>query len=367
MKIPMVYYNEIDPHAAAWLRELIKQGLIAPGDVDERSIIDVKPADLMGYDQCHFFAGIGVWSYALRQAGWPDDKPVWTGSCPCQPFSTAGKGRGKKDERHLWPEMFRLIGECKPDAVFGEQVGSKAGIDWLDDVQTDLERAGYTSGAVTFPACSIGSPHQRQRTYWVAQSELHEHKRKIAGGAGIPEAAKIGNRKGITFAGQSGGANTYVSSGMANSVSESSKRGTGGILREKTQVSSKGEFNGDMRVGLANDGEDGGLADNNEAGSQRRLPGREDKERENINGHAGRDGSISRPAPTNGIWRDVDWLYCRDGKWRPVEPGTFPLANGAAERVGRLRGYGNAIVAEQAKIFIETAGLAFRELTGRVK
>jgi hypothetical protein len=74
------YYNEHDPFAAAWLRELIKAGQIALGEVNERSIEDVLPSELKRFTQCHFFAGIGVWSYALRQAGWPDDRPVWTGS-----------------------------------------------------------------------------------------------------------------------------------------------------------------------------------------------------------------------------------------------------------------------------------------------
>jgi len=88
------YYNEIDPFAAQWLRNLIAAGHIAPGIVDERSIEDVIPEELEVYTQCHFFAGIGGWSYALRLAGWPDDKKVWTGSCPCQAFSNAGKGGG---------------------------------------------------------------------------------------------------------------------------------------------------------------------------------------------------------------------------------------------------------------------------------
>lgn len=116
------YYNENDPYAAAWLRNLIKAGLIAPGEVDERSIVEIKPSELVGFTQCHFFAGIGGWSYALRLAGWPDNRPIWTGSCPCQPFSAAGKGAGFADERHLWPAWFHLIEQCRPSVIFGEQV-----------------------------------------------------------------------------------------------------------------------------------------------------------------------------------------------------------------------------------------------------
>lgn len=118
------YYNEIEPYAAEWLRNLIVAGLIAPGDVDTRSIEDVRPDDLRGYEQCHFFAGIGGWSYALRLAGVPDDRRIWTGSCPCQPFSAAGKGAGFADERHLWPAFFHLIRECRPERVVGEQVAN---------------------------------------------------------------------------------------------------------------------------------------------------------------------------------------------------------------------------------------------------
>jgi len=162
------YYNEHDPHAAEWLRNLIAAGLIASGDVDERSICDVPATDLAGYGQCHFFAGIGGWSLALRLAGVPDDCPVWTGSCPCQPFSSAGKGEGVADARHLWPVFAALIAQCRPERVFGEQVASAIGHGWLDGVQTDLEAEGYACGAAVLGAHSVGAPHIRRRLYWGA-------------------------------------------------------------------------------------------------------------------------------------------------------------------------------------------------------
>ena len=165
------YYNEIDPYAAQWLRNLVVAGHIAPGDVDERSIIDVRPGDLAGYTQCHFFAGIGGWSVALRLAGWSDDRAVWTGSCPCQPFSSAGKRGGGADERHLWPHWRRLIGECRPATIFGEQVAQAIGWGWLDAVCADLEAHGYATGAAVLPACSVGAPHIRQRLWFVADAD----------------------------------------------------------------------------------------------------------------------------------------------------------------------------------------------------
>jgi DNA (cytosine-5)-methyltransferase 1 len=166
----MNYYNEHDKKTAAWLRELIKQRLIPHGVVDERSITDVRPSDLAGYTQCHFFAGIGGWSLALQLAGWPSDRPVWTGSCPCQPFSTAGKGLAQADERHLWPAFFNLIKECRPEHVFGEQVASAIGKGWLDGISADLGEEGYACGSAVLGAHSVGSPHIRQRLYWVADS-----------------------------------------------------------------------------------------------------------------------------------------------------------------------------------------------------
>jgi len=166
------YYNEYDHGTAVWLRELMRDGLIAKGVVDDRPIEQVSPADLRGFTQCHFFAGIGGWSRALRLAGWPDDRPIWTGSCPCQPFSSAGRRLGFDDKRHIWPQWFRLISECRPVTVFGEQVDDAASQhDWLDRVHADLERVGYAVGASVFPAASVGAPHGRDRLYFVADSD----------------------------------------------------------------------------------------------------------------------------------------------------------------------------------------------------
>lgn len=299
------YYNEIDPYAAQWLRNLIAAGHIAPGDVDERSIEDVRPADLAGYTQCHFFAGVGVWSLALRRAGWPDDVPVWTGSCPCQPFSAAGKGAGFADERHLWPAFNWLIEQCRPPVVLGEQVASKDADPWIDLVQADLEALDYAFGAVPFPSAGVGAPNIRDRLYWVADANGHRQStRRLPVRPGRQEQA----------------ATIESGNGQIGRLANAERRHPAELARQWT-----------------------GSRSPEVAGASGQPQGR---------------GSILDPRsarPVNGIWADADWLFCRDGKWRPVEPGTFPLANGAASRVGRLRAYGNAINAEAARIFIQTA------------
>lgn len=180
------YYNEIDPYAAQWLRNLIAAGHIAPGDVDDRSIVDVSADDLKGYAQCHFFAGIGVWSYAARLAGWPDDRTVWTGSCPCQPLSKAGQRRGTSDARWLWPVWSKLIQECRPDVVFGEQVAAGLGLAWFDEVSADLEQMDYAVGAAIAPAAGFGGEHIRDRLWFVADAGRQGSSRPLADGDCAP-------------------------------------------------------------------------------------------------------------------------------------------------------------------------------------
>jgi len=367
------YYNEIDRHAAAWLRELIKQGHIAAGDVDERSIEDVEPEDLLEYTQCHFFAGIGVWSYALRQAGWPDDRTVWTGSCPCQPFSAAGKGKGFTDDRHLWPAFHWLISQCRPVVTFGEQVAGKAGETWLDLVSTDLENEGYAVGAAVTAACGFGAPHQRKRIYWVADSISNRQPQRgdAERGNGTDEKTETGRKGngGSGYTKKRGSTSSLVNANgtRCEEARESEKpNGRRGMPSPGcgTGVVANADSNGRGTRGndyARDDGRqldatstDGGLADSDgrDAGTER-----EQRCGERINAQQPaleRNGEADRPGPTNGQWRAADWLGCTDGKWRPVEPGTFPLAHGASQRVGRLRGYGNAIVAPQAAAFIES-------------
>lgn len=315
------YYNEHDPKAAAWLRELIRRNLIAPGEVDERSIVDVRSDDLRGYGQCHFFAGIGVWSYALRLAGWDDARLVWTGSCPCQPFSAAGKGEAYADERHLWPHWYRLIGEYRPATIFGEQVDAAIRTGWLDDVCLSLESLGYAVGAVDFPACSVGAPHIRQRLYFVAD-------------AGCNAVATRGPRRAEEC--EQGTTDHVAGCRILGDADEP------GSQRRSVQP---GERAGERALGPAGFVDDVGDTDS-ERCEGIGLYVRPRRPHEDTPETAGR-------GPTNGFWGDAEWIACRDGKARPVEPGTSPLVTGATARVVKLRGYGNAINAEAARAFIE--------------
>ena len=354
------YYNEFDPYAAQWLRNLIAAGHIADGDVDQRSINDVSADDLRPYTQCHFFAGIGVWSHALRLAGWDDDRPVWTGSCPCQPFSSAGKQKGTEDERHLWPVWFDLIRACRPPVVFGEQVAAAVGHSWLDTVQTNLEAEGYATGAVVLGAHSVGAPHIRQRLWFVANNNKglegrigvsERSSELVAWPRGSWKSGELADSTGIRFDKQRGGQTTEIQRECAERKGEyqeptcswelqGGSEGLGGIRRLADSMHAGRTERGTERGAESGDGSAAG------SGSVSRLANTDvSNEHERPSGW---EQQVRQFRSTRSNWSDADWLYCRDGKIRPVEPGTFPLADGVAARMGRLRAYGNAIVPQVA-------------------
>lgn len=338
----MNYYNEYDAKAAAWLRSLISAGLIPNGHVDDRSITDVQPGDLRGYTQCHFFAGIGGWSRALFLAGIPETMPVWTGSCPCQPFSVAGKRKGTEDERHLWPVFRDLIAECKPDRIFGEQVASADGRDWLSVVRSEMEALGYAVGAADLCAAGVGSPHIRQRLYFVGLANT-------SSGRSLGSVNRAKRNEGME---QKEPSWSCGSSWLADANNKGSQGRVG--MPECSDQCTLGQDG--MACGMAHangfNGDGAGSGSGNDGGELNR----EDvvcRERNN---------PAVRPGEADGFWGNSDWLWCRDGKWRPVESGSSPLANGVSGRVALLRGYGNAIVPQVAAEFIKAALLSRLDL-----
>jgi DNA (cytosine-5)-methyltransferase 1 len=357
------YYNEIDPEKAAWIRELIRANVVAPGDVDERDIKLVQPDDLRGYRQCHFFAGIAVWSYALRLAGWPDDREVWTGSCPCPSFSAAGKGQGFDDARHLWPDWYGLIRECKPATVFGEQADDAIGYGWLDLVQAQMEAANYAVGKAVLASASVGGADLRERLYFVAHATSFRQQPSSP-------IARI-DRAGIESSQSSTKPSTdrSISGSVADTQSErcgearsssgrpSERAGDGGehgSLDDTANV--RHERRGDSRRGWPRS-ENAGATSELVQPIGARLEGFTGNERDgNQSGRirAEHAGPTTAAGILGGFWSNAEWIWCRDSKYRPVEPGTFPLAHGATNRVLKLRGYGDAINAEVAKAFIES-------------
>lgn len=277
----MNYYNENDPFAASWLRALIEDKQIPKGYVDERSIKDVKAKDLEGFAQHHFFAGIGGWSLALKLAGWPEDRPVWTGSCPCQPFSAAGNRKGEDDARHLWPWFKRLIAKRRPSVCFGEQVASADGRLWFSGVRDDLERMGNVVGGADLCSAGVGAPHVRQRIFWVAYAD--------GGNARTERLQRIGQH---------------------------------GKLAQDRESRRRPRLTDD---GLGHTALDGWGQKRVDAGRCASL----------------REAQIRQQRPRD----DGAFIPCSDGFSRRVEPGIFPLADAGSirNRMALLRGAGNAI------------------------
>ncbi len=332
------YYNEIDPFAAQWLRNLIAAGHIAPGEVDERSIEDVTPDDLRGFTQCHFFAGIGVWSHSSAS---PDGPTInQSGLAPARASLSArqAKEMGLLTSGILWPHFFHLISERRPQHVFGEQVAAGNANAWFDLVQADLEGSG-----IRLRACAA----------YAQRASVRRTSESGPTGWPTPTASSV---TGTGTSGRMGGMNIQTAVTLT------------GWPTPTTGVSDEGETLRSGRDAVLDGSSTNRLGNANLAGLERYI--RDDSPagwQERLD-QLPRQAYTAGPLEVNGFWRDADWLLCRDGKWRPVEPGTFPLVDGAAarmgrvesgvakvasgNRVGRLKGYGNAINAQAAAAFI---------------
>lgn len=346
------YYNEKDRYCCDWLSNLIDAELIMPGKIDDRSIVDVRPDDVADYERVHFFAGIGGWDYALNLAGW--NRPVWTGSCPCQPFSLAGKQKGFADERHLWPIWRELIRIGRPATVFGEQVASASA--WLGLVRGDLEAMGYAVGAIPIEAASAGADHLRDRYWFVANREGFYGRRgpehSEPGEIRLAQPCDPGDLGDANGAGLAVGSIAEVQRGDVRSKgAPSSPTGHRGDTVADSDSSAirlePGWSSGACWPGARehrDDSEAGLDVADSEVLTNPRQRLREEQQRHDY------------PDVERGDWSsELSWVIGADGKARRTKPGIRLLAHGIPNRVGLLRGFGNAIDPRPAAAFIEAA------------
>ena len=358
--------------------------LIPFGHISRASIRDLRSSDIPpSTRQAHFFAGIGGWPLALQLANWPSSIPVWTGSCPCQPYSVAGKRKGDADDRNLWPQFLRLIRHHRPPVCFGEQVAGKAGKVWLDGVRSNLEKLGYEVGAADLCAAGVGAPHIRQRLYWVAFATGQGWERRIVeaireeqrtverggviGGVAHGEDQRCGqecedNRREFEGGEEKRRATGSGSSGVSGGVahSQSTLRGPSPlhwpdhineIQKGPQSPSSSGERGQSCSGGvvhpqrnLRKSGRTSIQSNKSDATAQRRA-----------SIESGRPGDIGTIADSGlDWWSNFQLIPCLDGYYRRIEPGTHPLSHGVPSRLVKLRGYGNAIVPPLAAEFIRS-------------
>jgi len=250
----------------------------------------------------------------LQLAEWPDEQEVWTGSCPCSPFSWSGKERGAADDRHLWPVWFDLIRQCRPATIFGEQVMQAVRHAWFDAVATDLESIGYAIGAAIIPAAGVGAPHLRDRLWFVA----HTNDTQLDGrglGARPTRLEPADRGKG----GQDGNAIPHPDRGrceIERLTQHSAQQGA--CWAQSDGFCSTRSWDRPQSITLR------------DANSSRLA------HREGISSDARKE----KPAPAIGA------------NWWQSEPDVGRVAHGLPGRVAHLSGLGNAIVPQVAAAFI---------------
>ena len=281
---------------------------------------------------------------------------IITGGYPCQPFSVAGRKKGEKDPRHLWPEMFRLVQELRPSWVIGENVSGHIKLG-LDTVLKNLESEGYAARTFSISASSIGANHQRERVWIIANSERN----------GLTTSEKRGGFEKTISEQQKRENNAFNSEG-ASSIPLSSKnvedtRQHGGGLEpsgnkegigrgpsEKTKWST----NADQTSGSSQRGEImadtkniGSILSSHEGERQGNSTRRSEGQPEG-DGQTMANTSSERTSRGETGWEDAENVGQSSRRpwdgWWDIEPNVGRVANGVPKRVDRLKSLGNSLV-----------------------
>ena len=271
---------------------------------------------------------------------------IITGGFPCQPFSVAGKQKGTSDDRHLWPEMFRIIKEFTPRWVIGENVKGLINLqDGLvfETVCTDLEGEGYEVRAFNIPAAGVGAPHRRERIWIVAHSDDTRNR--------TPEYETNENGQKINERRQK--QSQFKSSGHSKDV-ENSRR----TLRQGTEFREKNENetrkkDADKHQRSSSPSEVN-VANTRSERLERQLGSQLQGTREGFT-NGSKDDTDTYGKRLEGFWTKHELREgkkeeqtCGDGWWQS-EPNVGRVANGVPGRVHRLKALGNSIVPKIAE------------------
>jgi DNA (cytosine-5)-methyltransferase 1 len=244
-----------------------------------------------------------------------------TGGFPCQPFSVAGKQRGKDDNRYLWPEMCRVIREARPAWIIGENVAGIVNLA-LDTVCADLEAEGYEVEPIIIPACAVDAPHRRDRVWIIANiNGLRSQKQgaeQQAGGAGQLLENKRPSRT------------TLANTESSQSGQSSQRKGREDIGRGSQDCGGTEDEGKEVVANTVKQGREG----------------REDAERQSVDGYFGCGGT------TYGQSGEAIWI---------AEPNVGRVAHGIPNRVAKLRGLGNAIVPQVASEIIRNINIIMEQ------
>ena len=330
-------------------------GLEATGEFETVAFCDYEPfcqkVLRKHWEEVPIYGDIKELTYEKLRADGIDKIDIITGGYPCQPFSVAGNKKGEQDPRHLWPEYFRLVKECRPTWVIGENVGGHIKLG-LDTVLKDLESEGYSTRTFSISAASIGANHKRERVWIVAYSECNANLREKSRVNGEEKEMESKHRENDSASGEFIRASTVRKSdnGYDETLANSNDRLSNGKNEEVR--TGRNTFNNGSSD-LANSGSE------RLEGHRREYELREDSEEGKVSRSSedvanseriGQQGSRKPIGPgnteTNSNGKTSGFDHGSEGEegWWDVEPNVGRVAHGISNRVDRLKSLGNSLI-----------------------